>query len=181
MKFSILLFDTARKMESPSALRIVLPKIEQVFLEFLITETQFKSVKNCPKVVSLNLTLCGKNKIRSLNREYRKKDKVTDVLSFPLIETVRAEQIKMFNLRSLPPLPELSLGDVVICKEVAQAQARELKMTYRDELIHLFVHGFLHVLGYDHEVSLKEEKIMEKYEEQLVLEISKKLNKKGSK
>ncbi len=181
MKFSILLFDTARKMESPSALRTVLPKIEQVFGDFLLSETQFKSLKNCPKVVSINLTLCGKNKIRSLNREYRQKDKVTDVLSFPLIETIRKDQIKIFNLKNLPPLPELNLGDVVICKEIAKSQAQELQMTYRDELIHLLVHGFLHVLGYDHEVSMKEEKIMEKLEEKIVLEISKKINQKGSK
>jgi probable rRNA maturation factor len=72
-------------------------------------------------------------------------------------------------------LPQIELGDLVICKEIAKSQAREFKISYEQEVIHLAVHGFLHLLGFDHEISTKEEKIMEAYESVLVNKIYKKL------
>ena len=140
--------------------------MEKSFAAFLSKNPHFKGVK----AVSISMTLCGRTKIRSLNREYRQKDYATDVLSFPVYENLRPDKkVRAKNL------PEMELGDLVICKEIAKSQAREFGITYEQEIIHLAVHGFLHLLGFDHEISVKEEKIMEKYESELVNKIYKKL------
>jgi probable rRNA maturation factor len=75
--------------------------------------------------------------IHILNRQYRQKDKPTDVLSFPLADELQ---------------PSL-LGDVVISVETATRQARRRHHLLREELQVLLIHGILHLLGYDHEVS----------------------------
>jgi probable rRNA maturation factor len=75
--------------------------------------------------------------IHTLNRQYRGKDKPTDVLSFPLADE----------------LQPLLLGDVVISVETAARQAQRRGHGLREELQTLLIHGILHLLGYDHEVS----------------------------
>jgi probable rRNA maturation factor len=79
------------------------------------------------------LVLTGDRAVRALNRRYRGKDKPTDVLSFP------------------GPGGEAGLGDVVISVETAARNAKEYGRTLPQELDILALHGFLHVLGYDHE------------------------------
>ncbi|MBQ5437502.1 MAG: rRNA maturation RNase YbeY [Firmicutes bacterium] len=92
--------------------------------------------------VSLSVTIVGKDEIRVLNRDYRNVDSVTDVLSFPAYGD--EEEI------SLEEGEELSLGDVVICEERAREQAEEYGHSFDRELIYLFTHSVLHLLGYDH-------------------------------
>jgi probable rRNA maturation factor len=124
------------------------------------------------KEVTMTMTLCGKTKIRTLNRQYRQKDYVTDVLSFPVYDNLRPDKKPLEK-----NLSQMDLGDLVICKEKAMSQAREFDITYEQEVVHLAVHGFLHLLGFDHEISDKEEKIMEAHENDLVGKIYKKLKK----
>jgi rRNA maturation RNase YbeY len=78
--------------------------------------------------------------IHALNRQYRGKDKPTDVLSFPLADALQ---------------PSL-LGDVVISIETAARQAQRRRHSLGEELQTLLIHGVLHLLGYDHEVSRSE-------------------------
>jgi len=78
--------------------------------------------------------------IHVLNRQYRGKDKPTDVLSFPLADTLQ---------------PSV-LGDVVISVETAARQAQRRGHSLQEELQILLIHGILHLLGYDHEVSRRE-------------------------
>jgi probable rRNA maturation factor len=80
----------------------------------------------------MSLVLTGDRFVRDLNRRYRGKDKPTDVLSFP-------------------GEPGTTLGDVVISVETAERNARGLGRTLLQELDVLALHGFLHVLGHDHE------------------------------
>lgn len=120
--------------------------------------------------VELSLTICDDVKIQELNRDYREKDKVTDVLSFPVHDSLRPKMIDEIFIDKI-----LNLGDVIICKSVAIKQAVEFKITYEQEIIHLFIHGVLHVCGYDHEISKIEEDIMFELEEKLVEEIYKNL------
>jgi probable rRNA maturation factor len=79
-------------------------------------------------------------RVRALNRQYRKKDKPTDVLSFPSDE------------RAPRGSRERYLGDVVIAAGVARRQAREQGHSLQTELKVLALHGMLHLLGYDHEI-----------------------------
>lgn len=83
---------------------------------------------------SLSITLVGDATIRKLNREYRHKDRPTDVLSFPLGD---ASQQQL-------------LGDVVISVATAKRQAAEYDATLERELERLLIHGILHLLGHDH-------------------------------
>lgn len=91
--------------------------------------------------LEISLTLVEADEIQTLNREYRGRDQVTDVLSFPLYE--RPEQI--------PAEGTALLGDIVICLSRAEAQAEEYGHSLERELAFLFVHSMFHLLGFDHE------------------------------
>lgn len=84
----------------------------------------------------IGLTYVSKEEIQDLNREYRNIDRVTDVLSFPLIEDFSSD--------------EMLLGDVVISYEVAIEQAKDYGHSLEREIMFLFCHSILHLLGYDH-------------------------------
>src|SRR4051812_46950654 len=93
----------------------------------------------------VTVALVSDRKVRALNREYRRKDYATDVLSFPAFAR---------EAPSLQP-PALSakpfLGDIVIARGVAKRQARDARHSERIELKVLALHGLLPLLGYDHE------------------------------
>lgn len=96
----------------------------------------------------VNIRIVDKNEITNLNASYRKKNKPTNVLSFP-IEI--AEDIK------LDPEP---LGDIVICAEVIAEEAKDQHKPIKAHWAHMVVHGTLHLLGYDH-IKIKEAEKME--------------------
>eukprot|EP01018_Ginkgo_biloba_P031526 Gb_16971 [translate_table: standard] len=111
--------------------------------------------------VELSILLCNDNFIQKLNKEWRDKDAVTDVLSM-------SQHIPGFRTTIL------MLGDIVISVETAARQADERGQCLLDEIrilmassvgLMLHVHGLLHLLGYDHEISEEAEKEMEKEEE----------------
>lgn len=143
-----------------------LKKSLPILEDFLFSKNLIISKKKVEQV-ELSLALCGNARIRSLNKEYRDKDYATDVLSFQLHDSLRTEGDFLFFDKIL------NLGDIIISREVAKKQSREFDITYEQELLHLFVHGLLHVVGYDHEVSEKEERIMNKFEEQIVAKMYK--------
>lgn len=99
-----------------------------------------------PKCASLSVTFVDKAEIKKLNAQYRNVDKATDVLSFPAFESgeIPTED-------QLTEDEELALGDVVICEEVCEAQAKDLGHSVEREIIYLFIHSVFHLLGYDHE------------------------------
>ena len=97
---------------------------------------------------------------------WRKKDAATDVLSFPLysISQLRfqAKKLKKGDNTSWP------MGDVIISLERAAEQARDKKVKFHDEIRWLLVHGILHLMGYDHEISPREERRMRRLERSLL-------------
>ena len=101
----------------------------------------------------LSIALVGDREMRPLNRRYRKKKKTTDVLSFFV------EDQPMFGAKIL--------GDVVISVEQARRQAKARGKTLKSEMATLLIHGVLHLLGYDHEKSPRQAKIMFAYERKL--------------
>lgn len=104
----------------------------------------------------LSILFMDDNEIKELNRDYRKKDMATDVLSFPM----REGDFSDLN-------PDL-LGDVVISLDTAKRQAEERGETLDEELNFLLVHGILHLLGFDHERSAAEAKLMRSKEKELL-------------
>ena len=135
-------------------------------------EEVFQDIVPQPDIseISVSLLICGEGKIKALNKAHRQKDKVTDVLSFPNFESLRTKKPR----HSGP----VFLGDLAICHQKTVSQAKEFNITYWDEFIHLFFHGVLHLVGFDHEISAKEEKLMEKLEDKLLTTFSSK--KKGA-
>lgn len=94
----------------------------------------------------ISVKLTGDDEVQALNREWRGKDKPTNVLSFPMIEPAFLA----------PPANgdvELLLGDIVLAHGVCTREAAERGIPIADHAAHLIVHGTLHLLGYDHETS----------------------------
>ncbi len=110
-----------------------------------------KSVKGLSfeKKAELSVVLTGDGEVRKLNRLYRKKNKTTDVLSFPLLEGKKLKTSK----DSIP------LGDVVISVPQTKRQAARQGRNFRAELALLLTHGILHLLGYDHATKAQEIKM----------------------
>src|SRR5262249_10910508 len=97
--------------------------------------------------------LVSDQRIRALNRTYRRTDSATDVLSFPAFARDTRARVSARRARPSRRPPGLSrfLGDIVIARGVARRQAREAGHSERTELKVLALHGLLHLLGYDHE------------------------------
>lgn len=109
----------------------------------------------------ISIILTNPDQIQKINNEYRKVNKATDVLSFPMYE--RGE------IASAPKDIEEPIGDVIISLEKVEEQAKEYGHSFERELSYMLVHGFYHLMGYDHmeelekqEMRAKEENILEK-------------------
>lgn len=118
----------------------------------------------------LSLSLVSDRAIRALNRSYRGIDSATDVLSFSQIEQAGIAPTDPHSVMNDPGLP---LGDVVISIDTALAQARELRTQPAARIRRLLIHGFLHLLGYDHERSSAEARKMFARERALANKINK--------
>lgn len=103
--------------------------------------------------------------IRELNKEYRGLDKVTDVLSFALIENDTDEPVIVFNKEDWEEAPDTDLlGDIVISIPRALEQSKDYGHSLEREIGFLFVHGFLHLIGYDHQDEAAEQIMIAKQE-----------------
>ncbi len=105
----------------------------------------------------IDLIVCYNSTIQEYNKTYRDKDKTTDVLSFP----IENDNILIANI--------MPLGSIVISIDFVNAKALELGHTKEDEFTLLFIHGLLHLLGYDHEIDNGE---MREKEEALINELN---------
>lgn len=94
--------------------------------------------------VEVSVKLTSDDEVRALNREWREKDKATNVLSFPMIDPA-------FLASATTGEIELLLGDIVLAHGVCAREAAERGISVADHAAHLIVHGILHLLGYDHE------------------------------
>jgi probable rRNA maturation factor len=103
--------------------------------------------------LELSITFVNEEKIQQLNKEYRDKDQPTDVLSFAL-EEMEEDEVEIIGLQ----LPR-ALGDIIISVSHIHNQAENYNHTFERELGFLTLHGFLHLLGYDH-MTEEDENIM---------------------
>lgn len=114
----------------------------------------------------VDLTFVDNERIHELNLEYRGIDRPTDVLSFAMNETGEDEPEIIYGTKDHDSLEEVPyvLGDIIISVTRAQEQALEYGHSLDRELGFLFVHGFLHLLGYDHQDAESEAEMMSKQE-----------------
>jgi len=134
----------------------VLPAMEETVQNVLQKAAELYGLSEKAEV---SVALCDDATIHQLNRDFRKVDRPTDVLSFALNEGEEPEIVD-------GPAEEL-LGDIIISVDTLTRQAEEYGHSLERELAYLTIHGFLHLMGYDHEI--EDDKIEMRKEEEVVL------------
>lgn len=95
-------------------------------------------------IYEISILITTSSNIKELNQRYRKKSLVTNVLSFPQKLKVKSESIRKFKKEIV------ILGDIVLCLEKIKDEAESYSKSFSDHFSHLILHGFLHLLGFDH-------------------------------
>ena len=131
--------------------------IEQVLKECYKEE----KLENSKLIITITLTT--PSKIRKINNEYRQIDRATDVLSFPMFEKSELDK----KIENNDFLYEDILGDIIIPVEKVKEQAKEYGHSFERELSYMVVHGFYHLMGYDH-IEEKDKVIMRPKEEKIL-------------
>ncbi|MDF2610492.1 MAG: rRNA maturation RNase YbeY [Lachnospiraceae bacterium] len=129
-------------------------------------------LEQCPYEVELNVILTDNQEIQEINRQYRKIDAPTDVLSFPLVDYKEPSDFSgleeaaddYFN----PETGELLLGDIILSVEKVMEQAKEYGHSKERELAFLTAHSMMHLFGYDH--MEEEERLLMETRQNKVLE-----------
>lgn len=111
----------------------------------------------------ITVTLTNPDYIKEINEQYRGINKATDVLSFPMFEKDELEQ----KIQKNDFLPEEVLGDIVISISKVEEQAVEYGHSFERELSYMVVHGFYHLMGYDH-IEEADKKLMRPKEEKIL-------------
>ncbi len=129
---------------------------ELILLSEIKTFLQKKS--NC---LELSVSLVSNAQIKKINREFREKNKATDVLSFPFLDEKLIRKNGFKN--TVKPMQQIFLGDIILAFEVINKEALAAKKDFHQHLTHLLLHSLLHLIGYDHKKK-KDAEIMEKIE-----------------
>ena len=116
--------------------------------------------------LKMTITFKTPEEIRKINKKYRKIDKATDVLSFPMFEKAELDE----KIKNKDFLYEDVLGDVIISIDKVKEQAEEYGHSFERELSYMLVHGFYHLMGYDH-IEEEDKKIMRPKEEKILNEL----------
>ena len=135
-------------------------KKTHVFFNSLV-KVFLKKYKFIKKKVSLTILLSNNKNIKKLNKKFRNKNKATDVLSFP--------SEKKINIKKSP-----YIGDIIISYEFMNKPKALSALEFKSKVTRIFIHGFLHLLGYDH-IRLKDFKVMLIEEEKIYQTIKRKI------
>ena len=117
--------------------------------------------------VYVAITLTTPEEIREINKEFRKIDKETDVLSFPIFEKKDIDMLRKNGEIVDEDMPQDVLGDIIISMKKVEEQAKEYGHSVERELAYMVVHGFYHLMGYDHMVE-EDKKVMREKEEKVL-------------
>jgi len=128
--------------------------IDENFLKKIVK----KVLEGENKKRDLSIALVGQDRMRELNKKYRGKNRVTDVLAFG-----QNKKLKIKN-QKFPILLKSELGEVVICLQEVKKNAKRFGEKFEKELARVLIHGILHLLGYNHEKSKKGAEKMKKKE-----------------
>lgn len=128
-----------------------------------VLETCYKVEKIDTTKIYINIILTNPEKIKQINKEYRNIDKETDVLSFPMFEKMELDEL----LKNQDSIEKYILGDIIISIQRVKEQAEEYNHSFERELAYMTVHGFYHLMGYDH-MEEEEKKIMRSKEENIL-------------
>lgn len=111
-----------------------------------LEQSPFGELLGSDAMIEVSVRLTSDEEVHVLNRQYRHKDKPTNVLSFPMIQPDLLEAVTANSDDG-----EVLLGDIVLALGVCTSEAGERGIAVADHAAHLIVHGTLHLLGYDHQ------------------------------
>lgn len=132
-----------------------------------VLNTCFKE-ENMDKLgLYVSVTLTCPSYIKNINKEYRNIDKETDVLSFPMFEKVEIDEI----IKEQKNMVQDVLGDIIVSVDRVKEQAVEYEHSFERELAYMVVHGFYHLMGYDH-MTDDEKKVMRAKEENILAKLN---------
>jgi len=138
-------------------------KINKFFFEKNLSSIKecisFKEIEN----FSVGVILVGQRRIREINKRYRGKNQVTTVLSF-LLEEIKKPTKKTINFIE-PNQEEKLLGEILLCPSRIKKISQREKKDFKEELAFYFIHGFLHLLGYEHKDTKTTKEMKEKERE----------------
>lgn len=142
------------KIENPT-------KLVNKITQKLILLTELKKILKNNFTLELSILLVSDSQIKKINNQFRQKDKPTNVLSFPALDT---NLIKNIGLKKIVANDNyIFLGDIVISFDRVYLEANLQKKTFENHLTHLILHSILHLIGFDHKND-EEAKIMEDLE-----------------
>jgi len=150
-KLKVYVKNNQTEVKVPVGIRLLIRRCCQAVL----------ATENFGKDAEVSVSFVSNSEIKNLNKIYRNKDSVTDVLSFPLTGDDGSVELN-------PDTGAVMLGDVVISLETAVKQAQNYGHSLEREVGFLTVHSMLHLLGYDHETSLLDQRIMREKEESVL-------------
>ena len=131
-------------------------KLQKLFACAL--DKKFEDLKKLQsKDFEVSIRYSSEEEIKEINNQYRGVDRATDVLSFPMYDLNNAADIQEIAKEKSA---SVLLGDIVICKAVAKRQAKEFEHSFKREVCFLALHGFLHLLGFDH-IEKSDEEVMQ--------------------
>ncbi|MES2987867.1 MAG: rRNA maturation RNase YbeY [Pseudomonadota bacterium] len=113
--------------------------------EAAVRQTPYLEWIDHEATIEIAVRLTSDEEVHTLNRQYRDRDKPTNVLSFPMVQPDLLETVTQNSDDG-----EVILGDIVLAHGVCVAEALERQVSVQDHATHLIVHGVLHLLGYDH-------------------------------
>ena len=128
-----------------------------------VLEQCFKEEKLLNSKLYITITLTNPENIKEINKQYRNIERATDVLSFPMFEKDELDQKIKDNDFKYPDV----LGDIIISIEKVEEQAKEYEHSFERELSYMLVHGFYHLMGYDH-IEEEDKKKMRPKEEKIL-------------
>ena len=128
-----------------------------------VLEQCFKEEDMLDSKLYITITFTTPQNIKEINKQYRNIDKATDVLSFPMFEKDELE----IKIQNKDYVCEDVLGDIIISIEKVQEQAEEYGHSFERELSYMIVHGFYHLMGYDH-IKEEDKKVMRPKEEKVL-------------
>lgn len=154
--------EDARWSEALPDIVSVAEKVKKATFDYVCANTDI-AVLNADKPLLINVCFSSDSHVHQLNKNFRNKDKPTNVLTFANIDYAD------FGLEN-EAFAEIDLGSIIIAFETMQVEAQLEKITLQAHLCHLLVHGFLHILGFDH-IEDDEAEYMEGFEKEILQSI----------
>ena len=161
MRVKVMVKNNQKTIKVPVGIRMLIRRCCQAVLV----------MEQFPHDAEVSVSFVSNAEIRNLNRIYRKKDSVTDVLSFPMFELTPGKLPASWESYKDPDTGLVPLGDMAISLERAKQQAAEFGHSARREVGYLTIHSILHLLGYDHVDEGPMKKQMRAAEEAILAEI----------